>query len=80
MNFFNNFFFQEIYFYSNDKWINIQIIENLNDELKWKMKIISKDKNIKLWIKNNNEFINNKIINNAHGNSIIKVIYFSNGN
>ena len=44
------------------------------------MKIISKDRNIKLWIKNNNEFINNEIIDNAHGNSIIKVIYFSNGN
>ena len=38
------------------------------------------DKSIKLWIKNNNEFIINKIINNAHENSIFKVIYCSNEN
>ncbi len=40
----------------------------------------SYDKSIKLWIKNNNEFKNNKIIKNAHDDSIIKVIYCSNDN
>jgi len=38
------------------------------------------DKRIILWIKNKNIFINNKIINNAHENSINKVIYYSNNN
>ena len=40
----------------------------------------SYDKSIKLWIKNNNEFKNNKIIKNAHDDSIIKIIYCSNDN
>ena len=40
----------------------------------------SKDKNIKLWIKNINEFKINKIITNAHEDLIYKVIYCSNGN
>ena len=38
------------------------------------------DKSIKLWIKNENKFIINKIINNAHEDYIIKVIYYSNEN
>ena len=37
------------------------------------------DKNIRLWIKNNNKFKINKIIKNAHNDSIYKVIYCSNG-
>ena len=40
----------------------------------------SNDKSIKLWIKNENKFIINKIINNAHEYSIYKVIYYSNDN
>ena len=40
----------------------------------------SEDKNIKLWIKNVDKFINNKIINNAHKKGITKVIYCSNKN
>ena len=40
----------------------------------------SKDKTIKLWIKNNNKFKINKIIKNAHKDQINKVIYCSNGN
>ena len=39
----------------------------------------SSDKIIKLWIKNNNKFKINKIIKNAHNDSIYKVIYCSNG-
>ena len=38
------------------------------------------DKSIKSWIKNNNEFKINKIIENAHDGSIRKVIYCSNNN
>ena len=40
----------------------------------------SSDKSIKFWIKKDYQFINNKIINNAHENNIIKVIYCSNKN
>ncbi len=40
----------------------------------------SEDKNIKLWIKNVDKFINNKTINNAHKKGITKVIYCSNKN
>ena len=40
----------------------------------------SSDKNIKSWIKNNNEFKINKIIKNAHDAGITKVIYCSNNN
>ncbi len=38
------------------------------------------DRYIKLWIKMENMFIINKIIQNAHDNRIHKVIYCSNGN
>ena len=81
---------------SNDKSINIydinlnilQRIENAHDkgiiyiEIKDENNFItcSKDKNIKLWIKNNKEFRINKIIKNAHENKINKIIYCSNGN
>ena len=37
-------------------------------------------KSIKLWIKNENEFIINKIINNVNDYSIFKIIYYSNDN
>ena len=40
----------------------------------------SDDRSIKLWIKNNNLFIINKIIINAHEDIITKVIYYSNQN
>ena len=40
----------------------------------------SADKSIKSWIKNNKEFKINKIIKNAHDDSINKVIYCSNNN
>jgi len=40
----------------------------------------SYDKSIKSWIKNENQFIINKIINNAHEDIILKVIYYSNEN
>ena len=40
----------------------------------------SYDKNIKLWIKKENKFIENIIIENAHDDEINKVIYSSNGN
>jgi len=40
----------------------------------------SSDKSIKFWIKKENKFQINKIINNAHDDKIIKVIYCSNGN
>ena len=42
----------------------------------------STDKSIKLWIKieNENEYKINKVINNAHNDSIRKVIYCTNGN
>ena len=40
----------------------------------------SYDKSIKLWINKENKFKINKIINNAHDDYIIKVIYCSNGN
>ena len=39
----------------------------------------SEDKSIKSWIKKENQFRVNKIINNAHDDKIIKVIYCSNG-
>ena len=81
---------------SNDKSINIyditlnilQNIKNAHDdtiiyvEIKDENNFItcSKDKNIKLWIKNDNEFKINKIIKNAHEDQINKVIYCSNGN
>ena len=81
---------------SNDKSINIydinlnilQNIKNAHDdkinyvEIKDENNFItcSSDKNIKLWIKNNNEFKINKIIKNAHEDRINKVIYCSNGN
>ena len=81
---------------SNDKSINIydinlniiQNIQNAHDdsiiyvEIKDENNFVtcSKDKNIKLWIKKNNEFEINKIIQNAHEDKINKVIYSSNGN
>ena len=81
---------------SNDKSINIydinlnilQNIKNAHDdsiiyvEIKDENNFItcSVDKNIKLWIKNNNEFKINKIIKNAHEDQINKIIYCSNGN
>ena len=81
---------------SDDKSINIydnnlnilQRIENAHDdsiiyvEIKDENNFItcSDDKNIKLWIKNNNEFKINKIIYNAHEDIITKLIYCSNGN
>ena len=37
----------------------------------------SYDNTIKTWIKSNNEYINNKIINNAHDKYIYQVIYNS---
>ncbi len=40
----------------------------------------SLDKSIKTWIKNNNEYSINKIINGAHREKITKVIYNSKGN
>ena len=40
----------------------------------------SDHKSIKLWIKNENEFIINKIINNVNDYSIFKIIYYSNDN
>ena len=40
----------------------------------------SNDKSIKLWIKKENEYLNNQIINNAHDNGITKVIFYSNRN
>ena len=81
---------------SSDKSINIydinlnilQNIKNAHDdsivyvEIKDENNFItcSTDKNIKLWIKNNNEFKINKIIKNAHEDKIYKIIYCSNGN
>ena len=40
----------------------------------------SKNKSIITWIKKNNKYSINKTINNAHNNSISKVIYNSKGN
>ena len=40
----------------------------------------SYDKSIKTWIKNNNKYSINKIINNAHNDYIYKIIYNSKGN
>ena len=40
----------------------------------------SKDKSIKLWIKKENKFIDNKIIKNAHEDRVRKVIYYLNEN
>ena len=39
----------------------------------------SSDKSIRLWIKKENKYIINKIINNAHENEIRKIISCSNG-
>ena len=66
----------------------IQCIENAHDdtitfvEIKDEKNFItcSKDKIIKLWIKNQNQYIINKLINNAHDDVIMKIIYISNGN
>ena len=71
--------------------INLNILQNIKNahddciiyiEIKDENNFItcSKDKNIKLWIKDNNEFKINKIIKNAHKDQINKVIYCSNGN
>ena len=71
--------------------INLNILQNIKNphdysiiyvEIKDENNFItgSTDKNIKLWIKNNNEFKMNKIIKNAHEDKIFKVIYCSNGN
>ena len=71
--------------------INLNILQNIKNahdnsiiyvEIKDENNFItcSTDKNIKLWIKNNNEFKMNKIIENAHEDQINKVIYCSNGN
>ena len=81
---------------SNDRSINIydidmniiQTIPNAHDgginyvEIKDENNFItcSNDKNIKLWIKNNNQYEINKSIIKAHDERINKVIYFSNGN
>ena len=81
---------------SHDKSINIydinlnilQKIKNAHDkciiyvEIKDENNFItcSTDKNIKLWIKNNNEFKMNKIIKNAHEDQINKIIYCLNKN
>ena len=66
----------------------LQTIENAHDdsiiyvEVKDENNFItcSDDKSIKLWIKNEKEYINNKIINKAHDDYINRVIYCSNGN
>ena len=66
----------------------LQTIENAHDdsiiyvEVKDENNFItcSDDKKIKLWIKNEKEYINNKIINKAHDDYINRVIYCSNGN
>ena len=71
--------------------INLNILQNIqkahNDfinyvEIKDENNFItcSLDQNIKLWIKNENKFIINKIIYGAHELGIIKVIYYSNNN
>ena len=60
---------------AHNDWINyVEVIDENN------FITCSSDLSIKLWIKNNNEFINNKTINYAHENGILKVIYCSNGN
>ena len=60
---------------AHDDWINYVQIKDENNFI-----TCSDDENIKLWIKNNNEFTINKIIKNAHEDRINKVIYCSNGN
>ena len=71
----------------NINFINIQNINNAHDDgityvsVKDENNFItcSKDKNIKIWIKNNNnKFILSQIITNAHNDIIIKVIYLMN--
>ena len=60
---------------AHEKGISFIEVKNENNFI-----TCSLDKSIKLWIKNENKFIINKIINNAHELGIIKVIYCSNGN
>ena len=40
----------------------------------------SRDKSIKLWIKNENLFILNQLIKDAHESWVFKIIYLINGN
>ena len=60
---------------AHDDWIFYVEIKDENNFI-----TCSDDKNIKLWIKNNNEFKINKIIWGAHDDKIRKVIYCSNNN
>ena len=71
--------------------INLKILQNIKNahngcilhiEIKDEnnFSTCSDDKNIKLWIKKENKFINNQIISKAHEDGITKVIYCSNGN
>ena len=60
---------------AHNNWINYVEVKDENDFI-----TCSVHKSIKLWIKNENEFIINKIINNVNDYSIFKIIYYSNDN
>ena len=70
-----------------DESFNIlQIIENAHDgyiyyvDIKDENNFITcSEKDFKIWIKDKNGFILNKCIENAHTNSITKILYCSNG-